>query len=128
VAPPSNPPAPMGAGATPPGGYPGSTPAGAPRIHGGTIPMGGGLDQVVRQIHDEAARQQGLAGMTQAAAGGQGVAPGANLEQGPAPVGQLARPVDEARRGPPSGLVAFMVVASVALGVGAGIAAWFFSR
>jgi len=97
------------------------------RARGGTIPMGAGLDAVVRLIHEDASRGhiplESLQNPVLAAApGALGMSAAGGL---PAPAGAQPAP---ARSRPNGGVVAAMVLASIAVGVGAGFAAYIFSR
>jgi serine/threonine protein kinase len=91
------------------------------RVRGGTIPMGAGLDAIVRQIHEDAARD------------GTPLDPALrNLTGTPA---QMQMQLQQAANAPapavgrPNGaILAVMVFLSIAVGVGAGVAAYVFSR
>ncbi len=94
------------------------------RARGGTIPMGAGLDAIVRQIHEDAARDGVLvdpavataqAGLLHVQQMQQMQAAGAGYPSAPAPKSN-------------GGLVVVMVLASIFIGVGAGVVAYIFSR
>lgn len=94
------------------------------RARGGTIPMGAGLDAIVRQIHEDAARDgvpldpslRNLAGTP----------PQMQAQLQMQMAGSAAAPAAPARSN--GGIVALMVLVSIVLGVGAGFVAYIVSR